>query len=142
MVGIFPMFPASFGAENYPTVLSDAKNAEYGRSSMPQKKDASKHGTEGLVNPMSEWKKIHCLQDLPTKDGEYLVALHRITDFFGEPDEKEVTIAAYFYYEQKIWEITSQYSINALLPIFDVFDTFTTNYIDAWMPLPEPPKED
>ena len=91
---------------------------------------------------MAEWISVNSLEDLPNKNGEYLVNIHRIVDFFGEPDDREQVTSAFFYYEQKIGEITPEYSINALLPIFEVFDTFTTDHIDHWAEMPEPPKED
>lgn len=87
------------------------------------------------------WVSVKDLKDLPNKSGEYLVNLHIIGDFFGESDEREQVASAYFDYKQKLWEITPERSINALLPIFDVYDTFTTDYIDYWAEMPEPPKE-
>ena len=88
------------------------------------------------------WKEICDTQDLPREDGEYLVALHSVFDFFGEPDEKETVTSAFFHFEQKTWEVTPYRYINALLPVFDLYDTMTTDYITHWMPMPEPPKEE
>ena len=90
---------------------------------------------------MMEWKEIKSVEDLPHENGEHIVVLHLIQDFFGEPDEKEKVVSAYFYYEQKIWEITPYVTLNALLPIYDLFDTCTTDYVSHWSEMPEPPKE-
>lgn len=92
---------------------------------------------------MTNWKIINNVEDLPKKDGEYIVVVHFRNDYgamFIDIDEIEEVTSAYFRYEQKIWELSSEYRINALLPIFNVFDTESVDYINAWHEMPELPK--
>lgn len=92
-----------------------------------------------MVMGMDNWNEICETQDLPRKDGEYIVLIHSVYDFLGEPDEREIVKSAFFHFEQKVWEVTPYEYLNALLPIFDLFDTMTTDYISHWMSMPDRP---
>ena len=85
---------------------------------------------------MNEWKAIHSVQDLPKKDGLYLITA-RIEGVF---DKAYSVVPAYFRFEQKTWELTSHYHINALLLIFDVLENNYVDYVTHWKEMPELPE--
>ena len=106
--------------------------------------------TDTSTNTSSGW--IPCSERLPERENKYgwvscivsVIRTHYPTstyDICDSPYDENIVMHANYDVSQKIWHLECDEQLNALIGIEDA--PLNSDYVIAWMPLPEPftPKE-